>query len=127
MIAHHVRAFVEWWRSRRALPTLPADLARAEREARQLEFLRHAHRHRADARRMFTEAQAVECFAERHSIYCQALAAECRGEACHALAGGDADSAAQHTMEAAKYERLAGLPVEAAQPVEPTPGMAAHA
>lgn len=123
MIARHLRAAAEWLRNRRAVPVAPAGLARAEREERQLELLRNAARHRADARRLFAEAQAVEDFAERYAIYCQALAAECRGEACHALAGGDAESAAQHTMEAAGYDLRAGAPM----PVPTQPVEAAHA
>ena len=123
MIARHLRTLAEWWRDRRAVPVAHAEPARAEREARQLEMLRIAARHRAEARRLFAEAQAVEDFAERYGIYCQALAAECRGEACHALAGGDAESAAQHTMEAAGYDLRAGAPM----PVPTQPAEAAHA
>lgn len=120
-----LRTLAEWWRNRRATRqhAAAAALLRAEREARQMELLRHAARHRTDARRLFAEAQAVEDFRERYSLYCQALSAECRGEACHALAGGDAESAARHAMEAAAYERRAGLPV----PVPSEPQEAAHA
>lgn len=93
MIARTLRTVAGWLRDCRAAPIAPVDLARAEREARQVKLLSHAQRHRDDARRLFRAAQAVEDFGERYSLYCQALAAECRGEACHALAGGDHETA----------------------------------
>jgi hypothetical protein len=115
---HALRHLAEWLRCRRAAPLPPADLARAEREARQMEYLRDAYYMRGEARRLFAEAQAAEDFSERYRLYCLALASECRAEASHSLAGGDEESATALTTDADDYERRAGAP----QPVE-----AAHA
>ncbi len=120
----NLRTIAEWLRNRRA--SVQADTLRAEREERQLAYLRNATRLREDARALFAEAQAVECFAERYRLYCLALAAECRAEASHALAGGDHETAALNTIEAEGYDRRAGLPAPV-QSAEPAPGMAAHA
>ena len=117
----NLRTIAEWLRNRRA--SVQADTLRAEREERQRAYLRNATRLREDARALFAEAQAVECFGEQYSLYCQGLAAECRAEANHALAGGDVESATQHTIEAEGYDRRAGLPV----PVPSAPMEAAHA
>lgn len=118
MIARTLRTAAEWLRNRRAerVRCDVARAARAEREARQLEWLRQADAHRIEARRLFREAAVPEEFAERCRLYNLALATECRGEACHAMAGGDTESAVQHTMEAEDCERRAGMP----QPVANT-------
>jgi len=114
MIARTLRTAAEWLRNRRHRRRKLGAMAaatRADRTARRLDLLRQAARHRVEARRLFAEAQAVKCFAERHSLYCQRLATECRADACYAQAGGDAVSAAAHTVDAEDYERRAGLPV----------------
>jgi hypothetical protein len=71
-------------------------------------------------------ASAAEHYADRCRLYCQALAADLRAEACRAAAGGDHETAARHRAEADEYDRHAqqwGAP----KPVPAEPAEAAHA
>lgn len=104
-------------RAERAQPD-PAAAERQASRALRLRYLEQADDLRAEARQTFRDAMRAESFGERYRLYSLALAQELRAEAFHALAGGDAETAAKHKLDAEHYARLAGEP----QPIE-----AAHA
>lgn len=111
-----IRRFLAWTRGqRRVVPDYAATWRAAERAVR-LRYLEQADALRIEARGLFRRAMQATDFPERHRLYSLALAQELRAEALHALAGGDAVSAAAHTADAEHYAALAGEPraVEAA-------------
>lgn len=118
MIRAILRAILAWFG--RSEPVQPDDSAarRKMRDDLRLRLLEQADELRGEARDLFRRATRAATFSERSRLYNLAIAAELRGEALHALAGGDAEAARVHTLDAAEYEARAG---------EPRPVVAAHA
>lgn len=124
MIAQLLRIAAEAWRNRRAPPAPPRRAPEVSvSDMQRLDLLRRSAEMAAEAQRLFDTAMGEPDFAERQHLFNRSIAAACRGAACHALAGGDHETAALNTIEAEGYDRRAGLRrVESAEPME-----AAHA
>lgn len=123
MIARHLRTLAEWWRDRRAVPVAPQPRQVSAADHQRLDLLRRSVDLAAEAQRLFDTAMGEPDFADRQHLFNRSIAAACRAAACHALAGGDAETAALNTIEAEGYDRRAGMRrVESIEPVE-----AAHA